>query len=372
MTGTILIVDGVAPSRGDEIAERLCGADYDVIRARSGEDAFDVLSVRHVDCALIGAALPGMDGEEACRRIKETPGLRDVPLILLGERDDPAAAVRGLDAGADDVFPLSGDWQLLEARIRSQLRRHRSEAERAALRVADAERALARDLDRKNKEIAALTHSVSHDLRAPLRSIRGFGRILLEDCADKLDAEDRDHLERVCGAAEQMGDLLEGLVELSRVNTADLHFDMLDLSSIARSSSSHLRAREPGRGVDLTIHENLRARADARLTRMLFDNLLANAWKFTARIAAPRVAVGAEERQDEVVYFVRDNGAGFDMARAHHLFAPFKRLHGSEFPGLGIGLAAAYRVVDRHGGRMWAEGAVDAGATFFFTLRPSR
>jgi signal transduction histidine kinase len=372
MTGTVLIAAGGEPSRGDELADRLGGAGYDVIRARSGEEAFDVLSVRRVDCALIGATLPGINGEETCRRVKEVPDLRDIPLILLEDRDDPAEAVRGLDAGADDVFPISGDPQLLEARIRSQLRRRHAEAERVALRVADAEKSLARDLDRKNREIAALTHSVSHDLRAPLRSIRGFGRILLEDCADKLGEEDRDSLERVCGAAEQMGELLEALVELSRVNTADLHVDTLDLSSIARSSASALRQRESERRVDLTIRENLKADADARLARMLFDNLLANAWKFTARIAAPRVEVGTEEQEGEVVYFVRDNGAGFDMARAHHLFAPFKRLHGSEFPGLGIGLAAAYRIVDRHGGRMWAAGAVDAGATFFFTLRPSR
>jgi DNA-binding response OmpR family regulator len=373
-----------------ELGSMLRGEGYDVVLARSGEEAIDLLAVQAVDCILLDLLMPGLGGKETCRRIKQSTVVRDAPLIMLTALEDRAAMIGGLAAGADDFISKSSDFEVLKARIRAQLRRKQFEDEhrrireallrselqaaedRVAREVAEAQAALAGELERKNKELESFSYSVSHDLRAPLRTIHGFSKILVEDYAAVLDDQGRGHLHRVCSAAERMGQLIDDLLELSRVNKGGLNRAPSDLSAIARAVTTELERREPERQVETVIHGNMTASADARLVRILLDNLLGNAWKFTARVGSARVEFGAESREAGTVYFVRDNGAGFDMAYADKLFAPFQRLHTeAEFPGTGIGLATVYRVVDRHGGRVWAEGAVGRGATVFFTLPAS-
>ena len=229
-----------------------------------------------------------------------------------------------------------------------------------------------RRLSQVNEELESFSYSVSHDLRAPLRAIDGFSQALLEDQSDRLDDTGRDYLQRVCRAAERMAQLIDDLLQLSRVGRADLLRCPTNLSDIARAVGADLRHRDSGHVIELDIHEGLVVNADPRLMKVVLDNLLGNAWKFTANTARPTVRFGVESRDEGPVYFVRDNGAGFDMTYAGRLFRPFQRLHSeAEFAGTGIGLATVRRVIDRHGGRVWAEGAVGQGATVYFTIPPA-
>jgi light-regulated signal transduction histidine kinase (bacteriophytochrome) len=210
---------------------------------------------------------------------------------------------------------------------------------------------------------------VSHDLRAPLRAIDGFAKALLEDYGQSLDDQAGHYLGRVRDATRRMGELIDDLLELSRIARAPLSRQRVDISALARRILGDLAERDPERNVRTCILDGVVVDADPRLLALLFENLLGNAWKFTAKSSDARVEVGELRRDDAWVLFVRDNGAGFDMAYAGRLFAPFQRLHTeTEFPGTGIGLATVQRVVSRHGGRIWAEAARDKGAAFYFTL----
>jgi signal transduction histidine kinase len=225
------------------------------------------------------------------------------------------------------------------------------------------------DLERANKELESFSYSVSHDLRAPLRSVDGFSQILLEEFADQLPAEGQEHLRRVRGAAQRMAQLIDDILRLSRINRGELHRAPVDLSELARRVGGELALANPASSVELVVQDRLSVGGDAQLLRIALENLLGNAWKFTSRVEHPRVEVGQLPNREIPTYFVRDNGAGFDPVYAARLFIPFQRLHAaSEFPGTGIGLATVQRIVHRHGGRVWAEGVVGRGATFFFTI----
>ncbi len=220
-----------------------------------------------------------------------------------------------------------------------------------------------------NREIEAFSYSVSHDLRAPLRAIDGFSCALLEDCSEKLDAQSRHHLERVRWSAQRMGQLIDDLLELSRVCRHPIHRRQIDISAVAGEIADELRKTDKSRQVTFLIAEGLRANADGRLLRIVLENLLGNAWKYTGKQPCARIELGAEAAAGGTCYFVRDNGAGFDPAHAGKLFAPFQRLHtNAEFEGTGIGLATVRRIVQRHGGKVWADASPGAGATFYFTL----
>lgn len=224
-------------------------------------------------------------------------------------------------------------------------------------------------MERKKAELEAFNYSVSHDLRAPLRSIDGFSRLLLEECAATLSDKGQDYLKRVRASAQRMGNLIDGLLQLSRVGQAAIHRERIDLSSIAIAVVEGLRAKDPDRKVAVRVQERLPAEADPGLMRIVFDNLVGNAWKFTAKANGARIEVEAQWEADAATYCVRDNGAGFSMEYAESLFRPFQRLHSeSDFTGTGIGLATVHRIIDRHGGRIWAESEIDRGAAFFFTL----
>ncbi|HEY9639516.1 MAG TPA: GAF domain-containing protein, partial [Coleofasciculaceae cyanobacterium] len=221
-----------------------------------------------------------------------------------------------------------------------------------------------------NKELEAFSYSVSHDLRAPLRSIDGFSQALLEDCHDQLDTTGQDYLRRIRAATQRMGQLIDDLLTLSRVTRSDLRLEPVDLSRIASRLCSDLQQSQPERQVEFIVQPGLVAQGDAHLLQVVLENLLSNAWKFTSKRPQSKIEFGSIPQASSIpIYFVRDDGAGFDMAYVNKLFGPFQRLHGvHDFPGNGIGLATVQRIVHRHGGRAWAEGAVEQGATFYFTL----
>ncbi len=219
-----------------------------------------------------------------------------------------------------------------------------------------------------NKELEAFSYSVSHDLRAPLRSIRGFSEVLLERYCKQLDPTGQEFLRRACQSSQQMETLIEDLLKLSRVSRSDLQRQQIDLSKMAESIAADLLKGDPQRSVEIVIEPGLQARGDERLLKVALDNLLRNAWKFTSKQLKAKIEVGSSNGPPQA-FFVRDNGAGFDMAYASRLFGVFQRLHTvSEFPGTGVGLATVQRIINRHGGRVWATGEVNHGATFYFTL----
>jgi PAS domain S-box-containing protein len=229
------------------------------------------------------------------------------------------------------------------------------------------------ELTAANQELEAFSYSVSHDLRGPLRSIDGFSLALLEDCADKLDALGRDYLHRVRAATQRMGVLIDDILDLSQVTRAEMRHESVDLSGIARSVLRELAAAQPARHVETKVKERLNASGDSHLLRIALENLLGNAWKFTSKMETAHIQFGETPSNGTAIFYVRDDGAGFDSAYAKGMFGAFQRLHDKdEFPGTGIGLATVQRIVHRHGGRIWAEGAVGGGATFYFTLAETR
>ena len=224
-------------------------------------------------------------------------------------------------------------------------------------------------LESANKELETFAYSVSHDLRAPLRGIDGWSLVLLEDCGDQLDAQARQYLGRVRTEAQRMGQLIDALLQLSRVTRAEMQRRPVDLSALARTVVARLRESQPERQAEIGIQPDLTTYGDARQLEIVLTNLLGNAWKFTGARPLARIEFGQTEVEGRPAFYVHDNGAGFDMAYAQNLFGAFQRMHAAtEFPGTGIGLATVQRIVQRHGGRTWAEAVVDGGATFYFTL----
>jgi signal transduction histidine kinase len=224
-------------------------------------------------------------------------------------------------------------------------------------------------LEATNKELDAFAYSVSHDLRAPIRAIDGFSEALLDEYGGKLDEEGKTYLRYLKEGSHEMSELIDGLLKLSRSARGGIALDQVDLSAMAAQVIEELRRADPDRRIIVRIASGVMVFADPRLLKVVMENLLGNAWKYSAQTADALVEFGTEEQEGNIVYFVRDNGAGFDMAYSDKLFLPFQRLHKtSEFPGIGIGLATVERIIHRHGGRIWAQSALGEGATFYFTL----
>lgn len=227
-----------------------------------------------------------------------------------------------------------------------------------------------KELVSTNEELEAFNYSVSHDLRAPIRAIDGFSQALAEDAGDKLGTSELDHVARIRKSASRMGWLVDDLLELSRITRRKTLFKTVNLSQLASSIVENIRLTHPHRHVTVDIQPDMQVLGDERLLGILLDNLIGNAWKYTRRIDHAEIKIGETSVDGQPVFFVNDNGAGFDMQYANKLFVPFQRLHGNQdFPGEGIGLATAYRVIQRHNGRIWGESLLDSYTTFYFTLR---
>lgn len=373
-----------------EVATQLREEGYDVIPARSGEEALELLCVQTVDCILLDLVMPGLSGQETCRRIKGSAPWRDIPLIMHTALEESDAMIEGINSGADDYIAKSSDIEVLKARLRAQLRRKQFEDENRNIReqllqkelevaaansareLAEAKAMFTEELEYKNRELEAFSYSVSHDLRAPLRAISGFTRILADGYQGKLDAEGQDLLQRVQVGAKQMGLLIDDLLRLARSSRCAVSREQVNLSDLAREVLSDLRASERNREAEVVIASDLVTHADRGLSRIVLENLLGNAWKFTSKQPSTRIEFGSYHQGNQTYYFVRDNGAGFDMEHAGKIFGAFQRLHHeSEFPGTGIGLATVERIVRRHGGQVRAESQLGQGATFYFSFGAS-
>jgi PAS domain S-box-containing protein len=312
----------------------------------------------------------GSGAETWCR----TRQGRETPIHLAASamrRGD--GSLEGIVCNVLDISALRQVTRQLEAANESLTRevqeRKRAQEEAASLNADLEQQKLA--LEAANQELESFCYSVSHDLRAPLRHINGFAGMLREDYHDRLDRQGQNFIERLCGASTHMGNLIDGLLSFSRVSRTEMRQSEVDLSAGAARVAAMLRELEPGREVEVDITPGLAARGDETLLQMVLQNLIGNAWKYTARSPSPRIQVGRTTVRGQEAFFVRDNGIGFDMTYSHKLFRVFERLHGEEFEGTGIGLATVQRIILRHGGEIWAEGETGTGATFYFTLPPA-
>jgi light-regulated signal transduction histidine kinase (bacteriophytochrome) len=362
-------------------------------------EALRYLLDHYFGAILLDVMMPGLDGFESATLIRQRERSRHTPILFLTAINKSDEHVfRGYELGAVDYLFKPIVPQVLRSKVavfvelsrqRELLKRHAEllEIKNRELEAASEGRRLAEeevkrlnahlerrliDLSEAYDELDAFSYSVSHDLRAPLRRIDGFSQALLERCSAGLDEQSRSYLDSIRSNAQRMSQLIEDLLKLSHLARTEIARERVDLSALARSVAGDLYGRQPERQVEFDIADGVSEAADARMIRIALSNLMENAWKFTSSNPRARIEFGRSERDGQTVLFVRDDGIGFDMSQAPRLFAPFQRLHSSAgFEGTGIGLATVKRIIQRHGGRIWAESAPGKGATFFFTLSPS-
>ena len=343
----------------EEPGESALAAAYELGRAAmdSGAGVIDIVGAH---AGAVGSILDGSPADAISAR--SIPFLVECLAPLEMAHRGFIAANRALQTANADLELRTGQLQTANADL--ELRTGQLQTANADLELRTGQ------LQTANQELESFAYSVSHDLRAPLRAIDGFSQTVLEDCAPLLDDAGRFAIERVRANAVRMGRLIDDMLHLARISHGELNPGPTDLGALAREIAAELREQQPDRNLDVRIAEGLVADVDPDFIRIALANLLSNAFKFTGNQAAPRIDFGSETRDGDVVYYVRDNGAGFDMMYADRVFRPFERLHSQdEFPGTGIGLATVQRVIRRHGGRIWADAAIGRGATFFFTLR---
>ena len=355
----ILLVDDNADLR--DYMTQLLEPHYQVEQAVDGEEALARASLEPPDLVLSDVMMPRLDGFGLLRELRSNARTRSVPVILLSARAGEEASIEGLDAGADDYLVKPFSARELLARVRTHLG------------LALTRRQWMQELEQVNRELEAFSSSVSHDLRAPLRSISGFSQLVMEEYGYKLDDTARSYLTYVTEGTKRMSVLIEDLLKLAHVTRMQLTRKPISVTELARKVAAELQAQDPKRRCTVEIAEGLDARGDPGLVKIALDNLLGNAWKFSSKVHDAHIAVGSELVDGRRAFYVRDNGAGFDMSQSGRLFAPFQRLHGEhEFTGTGIGLATVQRIVARHGGRIWVEAEEGKGATFHFTLGDDR
>jgi two-component system, sensor histidine kinase and response regulator len=381
----ILLVDD-QPANLIALEAMLEDLGQNLIRAESGREALKRLLSDDFAVILLDVKMPEMDGFETAALIRQRDRSRHTPILFLTAADtSQTQAVRGYAVGAVDylVKPVVPEFVrskvavFVELAKKNELLRRQAallaQSEQAALELAETRAELVRELEHKNRELESFSYAVSHDLRAPLRRIDSFSRAVLESQGKRLDDEGRKFLSRVREASQQMSQLIDDVLYLSRVTRTELRDQEVDLSEVAELVVSRLQEGQPNRPVEVKIRPGVVVTGDGQLLKIALENLLQNAWKFTGKQADPRIEFGVTQTSGEPTYFIRDNGAGFEMTYAARLFGPFQRLHSQqEFPGSGIGLATVQRIIHRHGGKVWAEGLVGQGATFYFTLGRAR
>jgi signal transduction histidine kinase len=368
---SILLVDD-DPAKLVALGSVLAPLDEDVVEARSGTDALKHLLKQDFAVILLDVRMPIMNGFEVAALIRQRPASELTPIIFVTALEQAETDMgRGYELGAVDfVFsPIVPAILRAKVQVFVELYKAQNELKRYRNQLQSLVEERTATLTAINRELEAFSYFVSHDLRAPLLTMDALTQTLLDSKGESLNEAARDQLTRIRRASRQMSALFDGMQTLFRLAQGDIKRENIDVSRMASEVVDEIRSREPSRKVDIQIALGLTVSGDGRLVRILMQNLISNAWKFTRYEEAPSMAIGAEDVGGEHRVFVRDNGVGFDMIYAHKLFGAFQRLHSqSEFSGDRIGLAAAQRIVNRHGGRIWAEGAVGAGATFYFVL----
>jgi signal transduction histidine kinase len=349
--------------------------------ATSGTQALELLLKNDYALSLLDVQMPEMDGIELAEIMRSTEKTKSIPIIFVtaGTDNDVNRIFMGYDAGAVDFLqkPLYPKIVLGKVRVFLDLYNQKKLLEETFRRTNE-------ELENKvqertqalliaNNELEAFSYSVSHDLRAPLRSMDGFSKALLLQYGEKLDEKGKDYLVRVRDSAQKMGELIDGMLILSRLGRKEIQCQDVNLSQMCGEITKELMDEFPEKKVDLTIMPDMNVLADPALLFSVMENLLENAWKYSSKVPLARIEVGFFEENRKTIYYVKDNGAGFDMEYVNKLFNAFQRLHNiKDFPGTGIGLVTVKRIIERHGGKVWAEGEVDKGSAFYFTLPQRR
>lgn len=364
----ILIVDDEEPHRR-LLSTALGRSGHVAIGVGNGQEALAVLREGGFALIITDLKMPGMDGISLLRSARALDP--DLVGIVMTGHGSIASAVESMRAGAQDYILKPFDLKnLLQVVSRAYAMRELMIENKQLLQSV---RRQAQDLEAANRELDAFSYSVSHDLKGPLQAISGFSRLLIEGYRDALDPAARRYLEFIQGETQRMSEITEDLLMLAQVTGAEISSEPLDLSAIAEGVVAGLAHRHPERRCVVEIQPGLTAKGDARLLTIALENLLGNAWKFTGKRADARIEFGAVAQAGRREYYVRDNGVGFDMQHGVKLFTPFHRQHdATQFEGTGVGLSIVKRIVERHGGRVWAEAAPDAGATFYFSLGEAR
>jgi signal transduction histidine kinase len=367
----VLIVDD-DPTKRFALRSILEPLGENVVEAASGSDALRQLLREEFAVVLLDVRMPIMDGFETAQLIRQRPRSELTPIIFVTALDQAETDMgRGYDLGAVDFVFAPIVPAILRAKVTVfvELYRAQQELKRYRFQLEELVQERTTALTAINRELEAFSYSVSHDLKAPLVAFDGLSQNLLDSYGDQLDKRAKDYIGRMRLASQRMTSVFDGLQTLFRLTSGELRRERLDISAIAEEVVDEQRTASPERKVEVDIVPGMTATGDQRLVRILLANLINNAWKFTSLNGSPKIAIGQETVDGVTRTFVRDNGVGFDMISSHRLFGAFQRLHSqSEFPGAGIGLAIARRIVNRHGGRVWAEGVVGEGATFYFVL----
>ena len=367
----ILVVDDDATKRF-ALRTILGPLDENIVEASSGADALRQLLRNEFAVVLLDVRMPIMDGFETAQLIRQRPRSELMPLIFVTALDQAETDMgRGYNLGAVDFVFAPVVPAIMRAKVTVFVELYRAQQElrryRTQLETLVEERTIA--LTAINRELEAFSYSVSHDLRAPLIAFDGMSKAMLEKYGGQLDANASETLEKMREASSRMTSVFDGLQMLFRLTSGEIRREELDITEMATRIAADVRDADPESPTEVEIVPGVTVSGDRRLVQILLGNLINNAWKFSHTKPSPKITVGREMIDGESRIFVRDNGVGFDMIDSHRLFGAFQRLHSqSEFPGAGIGLATARRIVNRHGGRIWAEGAVGEGATVYFVL----
>ncbi len=367
----VLIVDDDATKRF-ALRTILSPLDEDIVEASSGADGLRQLLRNEFAVVLLDVRMPIMDGFETAQLIRQRPRSELTPIIFVTALDQAETDMgRGYNLGAVDFVFAPIVPAIMRAKVSVFVELYRAQQElrryRTQLETLVEERTIA--LTAINRELEAFSYAVSHDLRAPLTQFDGLSKTLLENNGKLLDRRTTANLKKMRQASERMSSVFDGLQMLFRLSSGEIRREELDVSALSGQIIDELQAASPGRRVELDIAPGVTVSGDRRLVRILLANLINNALKFSGAKKPARISIGSEVVEGETRVFVKDNGVGFDMIDSHRLFGAFQRLHSqSEFAGAGIGLATARRIVNRHGGRIWAEGAAGDGATFYFVI----
>jgi two-component system, sensor histidine kinase and response regulator len=367
----VLIVDDDATKRF-ALRTILAPLEENVVEASSGADALRQLLKNEFAVVLLDVRMPIMDGFETAQLIRQRPRSELTPIIFVTALDEAETDMgRGYNLGAVDFVFAPVVPAIMRAKVTVFVELYRAQQElrryRTQLETLVEERTIA--LTAINRELEAFSYAVSHDLRGPLVAFDAMSEQLLQQNRSQLDKAAAENLDRMREASKRMTSVFDGLQMLFRLTSGEIKREEVDISAMATDAVDQLRSEHPEREVQSDIAPDVTVDGDRRLVGILVGNLIDNAWKFSAIRSSPRITVGREAVDGESRIFVKDNGVGFDMIDSHRLFGAFQRLHSqSDFPGAGMGLATARRIVNRHGGKIWAEGAVGEGATFYFVL----
>ncbi|AUC59756.1 two component signal transduction system hybrid histdine kinase / response regulator [Cyanobacterium sp. HL-69] len=357
--GDILIVDDV-PENLQLLFTMLTDHDYDVRRVLSGRQALQVVDIEAPDLILLDIKMPKLDGYEVCKILKSQEKSKHIPVIFLSALNDTFDKVHAFNVGGVDYITKPFQIEEVVIRVENQLRLLNMQ----------------REIERKNKELMllnqdleAFSHRVSHDLKNKIHVINGFSQLIAQEFAHKFDPDVKEYFQYIQDEGKRMAEVIRDLLRLSQVQNIDIEYSNFNISEVVSEISDKFKVKNCDRTVDFIITPNLYCRGDLNLMRIVLENLLENAYKYTAKVKKSRIEFGIIKKGIKNIYFIKDNGAGFDPQTAEKLFTPFHRLHTEkEFRGTGVGLSTVKRIIQRHNGEIWYDAQVNQGATFYFYL----